>query len=399
MWFLQQSHFIIMQEARRNGFVETAEHRLEIEAKGFGPERISAVKGSVATINITGILTQEPDIMAMLFGGGNTTYPEIIGALAAADVDPDVKEISIFIDSPGGEVAGMFQAMDALRDTQKPTTVIGGNFVASAAFGIASQADKIVAAHRSSSFGSIGTAASFFVSDNEVVVASDNAPNKRPDLQTDEGVTAVKRELNQMAALLDDGIAAGRNTTVKKVNANFGKGGMVLAESAIEKEMIDGMVGDTSTQTAASALASSKPKEVSAMNLKELMAEHPAVYAEAVAEGVTKEKDRVSAHLLSGEACGDISIAVKAITDGVAYGHAPTAAAYDVANMKKGHIDASAADDKEISRVADGAEAPAPKTEDPKADAKETALAAIEAQMGTGEGNGGRDYLFMGGVN
>ena len=104
MWLLHESYFVLIQQAIRSGFVETAEHRLQIEAVGFGPERISAVKGTVATINITGMLTQEPDIMAMLFGGGNTTYPEIIGAIAAADADDDVKQTSIFIDSPGGQV-------------------------------------------------------------------------------------------------------------------------------------------------------------------------------------------------------------------------------------------------------------------------------------------------------
>lgn len=398
MWLVVDSYFRLMEHAHRRGFVETAEHRVEIEALQFGPARISSIQGNTATIAITGILTQEPDIIAMMFGGGNTTYPEIIGALAAADANDKVENISIFIDSPGGQVSGMFQAMDAIRDTTKPTSVLVGNMAASAAFGLASQADTIIASHRSSRVGSIGTVNTMFTDDNEITISSDNAPAKAPDPKTDVGVSAIKEELNEIAALLDEGIAEGRSTTVKKVNANFGKGGMVLAESAIEKGMIDGIAIPIQSinQNAARASARSTKQEALTMDLAQLQSEHAAVFAEAVALGVSQEQERVTAHLSSGEACGDMSIAMKAIQDGLAYGHPTTAAAYANAAMRLSHINANIGDDKDLDNAANGNAAP-PKSEASEQDAiAEQVLASVEASFGVRSGD--RDFIYLGGA-
>lgn len=384
-----------MQQARRGGFIETADHRVEISARGFGPGRISASKGSTAAINIDGILTQEPDILAMMFGG-NTTYPEIIGAIDAANANKKINDISVFVNSPGGEVGGLFKAMDAIRDSAKPVTVIVGDMAASAAYGLASQGSQILASHRSSRVGAIGTVTSFFVDDKEVTLSSDNAPDKAPDVTTDDGVKAVKKELNEMAALLDDGIAAGRNTTVKKVNANFGQGGMVLADEAIARGMIDGMSVDSSASTAASTSARTIKGE-STMDLNELMAQHPAVYALALAAGAELERERVSAHLSSGQACGEISIAMKAIQDGVPYAHAPTAAAYANASMKKNNIAASNADEEDLLETSSNQQSPnAPKNNeetDIKAETQEKILSSVESNMGVTAGE--RDFLYM----
>jgi ClpP class serine protease len=409
-----------MEQARRSGFVETAEHRMQIEALNFGPERISSVDGTESTIVIKGILTQEPDIMALLYGGGNTTYPEIIGAIAVANDDDNVEDISVFIDSPGGMASGMFQAMDAIRDSKKPVTVIVGGMAASAAYGLTSQGGKILASHRSSSVGAIGTARSFFASDNEFDIASDNAPEKRPDPRTKAGMAAIKKDLNQMAALFDESIAAGRGTTVKKVNANFGKGGMLLAKDAIAQGMIDAMVSGSTLEPA----ASSTPQEASKMDLITIKAENPALYAEIVALGVTQEKDRVSAieaaapapvvpidpndpvakavslekervaaHMSSGEACGDMSIATKAIREGTEYGTPAVMAAYNNAAMKKTHIVAANADDADAGNVADGATPPVVATVPTDAEKnKELALKGVEAQMGVSDGD--RDFLY-----
>lgn len=59
------------------------------------------------------------------------------------------------------------------------------------------------------------------------------------------------------------------------------------------------------------------PNKENKMDLKELKAQHPDLFDAAVQEGVKQERGRVNAHLKLGQTCGDISIAVKAIADGV----------------------------------------------------------------------------------
>ena len=88
-----------------------------------------------------------------------------------------------------------------------------------------------------------------------------------------------------------------------------------------------------------------KKTEVSIMDLGKLKAEHPAVFAEAVAVGVAQELDRVSAHLVMGESSGDMKTAVKAIQEGSGM-TATLQATYMTAAMNRTDIEKRNDDDK-----------------------------------------------------
>lgn len=70
------------------------------------------------------------------------------------------------------------------------------------------------------------------------------------------------------------------------------------------------------------------------MTLEELKAKEPAVYAQAVAAGVTQERNRVNAHLTLGETAGDVSVALKYIKDGSGISDMNIQAEYIAAGMK-----------------------------------------------------------------
>lgn len=71
------------------------------------------------------------------------------------------------------------------------------------------------------------------------------------------------------------------------------------------------------------------------MTKEELKAQFPDTYNAIFNDGVTSENERVCAHLQMGESCGTMSLATKAIKDGVAFMHAPTQAAYMSAAMNR----------------------------------------------------------------
>lgn len=106
------------------------------------------------------------------------------------------------------------------------------------------------------------------------------------------------------------------------------------------------------------------------MDLNELKAKHPTLYAQVVAVGETAERDRVSAHLTMGDASGDMKTAMKAIDDGSAM-TASIQAKYMAAGMKR--QDTTAREDDNVGAL--GAEH---STQD-DATADETASAAILA--------------------
>jgi len=330
-WFIETETLKAIERAEESGWQPSAEETAAFVARtqaAEGGSRILEKSGRSAVVNVTGILTPKPSLFAYIFGGGNTTYPEIIQAVAEAEADEDVEDITLAIDSPGGVVSDLFfDAMAAVSAAKKPTEARISGMGTSAAFGIASQTDKITAKNAATLTGSVGVVTSRFVSSQIIDITSTAAPKKYPDAATEEGRAVIREELDAVHSLFVDAIAQGRSAatgekiTAKKVNSDFGQGATVLAVEAVKRGMIDGIA-----ESGPDASESQTPKNKAAknggeslegnMDLTELKANHPDVYAAAVAEGVNQERDRVSAHLELGTASGDIETAHAAIRDG-----------------------------------------------------------------------------------
>ena len=118
-----------IQELHARGLVLTAEQMTEFNAlysDDFPGSRIFQKVGTVAQVNIAGVLTKEPNWMYRYYGGGNTAYSEIISAINEAERDPAIKEIILAIDSPGGQTNGLCSAMDAIKKHEKNRFGRGG---------------------------------------------------------------------------------------------------------------------------------------------------------------------------------------------------------------------------------------------------------------------------------
>jgi ClpP class serine protease len=320
-WLLDKATFDAMKTGFEGPNQPSLSERVEYESRfsdddGAPASRILTSAGKTSQIKVGGVLTKNPNFMAFLFGGGNTTYTEIAAALAQADADPDTTEISMLIDSGGGQFDGLFTAINAMQATTKKINVVSTGLTASAAYALAAQGDTITAANKASRIGSVGVVATFQVRDDEVQITSTNAPNKRPDVKTPEGVAAVKEELDAMHDLFVDAIATGRGVTDEKVNADFGRGGTLLADQALERGMIDAISGTESTTPKRSADVGGGNQKVNTMKPSELLAQHPDTYAAVMQLGVDKEQDRVGAHLTMGVASDAMDTAIAACKDG-----------------------------------------------------------------------------------
>lgn len=356
MWLLDNSVMQSMREAKSVGVAPTADQQLQYSARisdaGSGDHsRIMSVAGDKAEITIKGVLTKTPDFMAMLFGGGNTTYSDINAALAAASSDPTINSTNLLIDSPGGHINGLFDTIAALQTFGKTLTCTVDGICASAAYAIASQAQKIEATNKASSFGSIGIVVDAFIDEGQVSITSTNAPNKRPDISTEEGKAVVVEELDAIHELFVDAIATGRGKTEKEVNATFGRGSMILANEAIKRGMIDGIAGANLRVVDSSQKLNARGGDnnlESSMDITQLQATHPQLFAEVIkkgeAQGVESERDRVSSHLVMGSSSGDMKTAIEAIKEGSEM-TATLQATYLSAGMNRSDISARANED------------------------------------------------------
>jgi ClpP class serine protease len=350
-WLLKPEIAQAMRAARTLGYQPTTEERAKFAAQmqeayaardGDVP-RIMNIAGDTAEVSVEGVLTEKPDCFALMFGGGNTTYEGIRQSLARAESDPSIKKVVMNVASPGGSVRGLFETLGAIEAFSKPITV-RASLAASAAYGIAAVAGPIEATTAASEFGSVGVACEIYLDDEVVQITSTEAPNKRPDVRTEEGQGVVRGYLDAFHEIFVDAIARGRSAstgekiTAADVNAGFGRGASVLAKQSKAAGMIDRIAPqpkrtrpgaraeteDHDAPPATSPQASAAAEESKPMKLDELKAQHPELYAAVLAEGnaagvaagTAAERKRVNAHLTLGKKCGAMDFAVKCIGEG-----------------------------------------------------------------------------------
>lgn len=370
-WLIDES--VLHAMSRVHTF--TAQEWAEFNARVGG--EILTVSGESAEIRVQGVLTKAPDISAMLFGGGNTTYSDILRAIEDVEKNDDIDKVVMRVSSPGGSVAGLFDVLDAIRAMSKPIDMVVEDMAASAAYAIVSQGRSITATNESARVGSVGIVVSSYVDPNEITVTSTDAPNKRPNLGTSEGRATLVEELDAMHSLFVNAIAEGRGVAADIVNNTYGRGSTLLASEALKAGMIDA-IAPKRAKTINNSRAGGGNSEAR-MDLQELMAKHPELYATVLELGVKRERDRVTAHLVMGEGAGALAVAVKAIKSGDCLTET-LKAEYLMAAVNKGELSAAAADDASVAAGAAGAVA----TPQPAA-SKTKVLDLIEARLGMTE--------------
>ncbi|MBW7851027.1 MAG: S49 family peptidase [Rhodospirillales bacterium] len=114
----------------------------------------------IAIVPVVGPLVSRGDWLSELFGAAS--YGDIGDAIAAAFADPAVRAVLLEVDSPGGEVGGLFDLVErigALRqDAGKPLWAVASEAALSAGYAIASAADRLYVT-RTGEVGSVGVVA------------------------------------------------------------------------------------------------------------------------------------------------------------------------------------------------------------------------------------------------
>jgi ClpP class serine protease len=125
---------------------------------GSKPEHLIDINGDVGVLTIEGPLFHRWSIEAWWWGGNG--YDMIVAAHRMLVADDRVKSIVHVYDSGGGQCSGCFDAVDAISATrgQKPITAVVSDDAYSAAYALASAADKIIIS-RTGGAGSIGVRA------------------------------------------------------------------------------------------------------------------------------------------------------------------------------------------------------------------------------------------------
>ncbi len=298
--------------------IETLFDLLEEKDKPDKPKLYNVVNGE-AHIPVSGVLTRKISWIDMILGTATKlTYDQIAEALGQADTDPQVEKIVLDVNSPGGYLDGVDVSAQAVGSADKPTEARIDNLAASAAYWIASQADKITATSPVAMFGSIGVIIDFLDPTryfkeqglDRVLIASTDAPEKKAAYEplTKKGEKVWQKELDDLHGVFASRVAEGRKTTSEKVNSDYGRGAVLVAEDAKNVGMIDKIqgiskqdIGETegvAPDEAAPGATKTKNKGVKLMTLEEFRAENPGLYAEVLKKGretgISEEHKRVT---------------------------------------------------------------------------------------------------------
>lgn len=186
-------------------------------------DRTYDVVAGVAVIPVRGML-----VHGRTWWFCETAYNEISAALVAAAQDAEVKAIVLWLNSPGGEVAGMLDLADGIYGLRgvKPIWAILDEDAYSAAYLIACAADRVVVP-RTGGTGSIGTIAQHF----DITGMLDKAGVKTTTFKSgarkgdgwptiaisEQAAEAFQADIDAMAGFFFDQVARNRDLSVAAV--------------------------------------------------------------------------------------------------------------------------------------------------------------------------------------
>lgn len=207
-----------------------------------------AVVDGVAIIEIGGTLVHRGAWIGQ--SSGLTSYEGIAAQLQAALADPAIRGIALDIDSFGGEVAGAFDLADRIRAAraQKPVQAFVADHALSAAYALASQADRIILP-RTGAVGSIGVMAmhsdmSGALDQKGIAVTLIHAGARKVDANPYQPLPEAVRdriagELEDLRQLFAETVAEGRGRRLDTLRALGTEAAVFRGEAAVFAGLAD----------------------------------------------------------------------------------------------------------------------------------------------------------------
>ena len=280
-----------------------------------------------------GIIAVKNAMGASVYGAGS--YTKLRGYIELCLNNDAVEQIVLEINSPGGDVNGLFEACEYISRAKevKPIHAHVTGLCCSAAYAIAGACTDI-SATETSDIGSVGIyseAQNWEKFDEKQglltkIFRSKNAKNKNLSAFTAEGEKDRQEKMDFYEDCFYTVLSEGRGIERDKCVETFGQGASFLAREALERNMIDSIA---SYGELINGLTSSDEEEdegedmdITKMTAEEksevfraLVADNPSLLAEAEENARTQERERVT-NLMAQKSEANADIIDKAISGG-----------------------------------------------------------------------------------
>ncbi len=188
--------------------------------KTVGDSRVLSTRDNVAILEVNGVIFRYASLFEDVSGGASvqTLAREFQTALEL----PRIDTILLLVDSPGGEIDGIHafaQMVYAARTHKRLVAYVDGD-ACSAGYWIASAASEIVV-DLTARLGSIGVRMRCLdpakADDKLIELTDDHADLKMPDPNTDAGLSALKQQINDLAAVFRADVCQFRGCTESSI--------------------------------------------------------------------------------------------------------------------------------------------------------------------------------------
>lgn len=266
---LPESLDTLMSIANREGNPEALEARLGRELDNA---QSVSMRGDVAVIPVTGPIFRYANLFTRISGATSTQV--LATDIQAALDSPKVRSIVLNIDSPGGEANGISELSDMIyagRSKKKIVAYVGGTG-ASAAYWIASAASEVVV-DSTAIIGSIGVVLNVSISKEKegaqsYEIVSSNAPNKRPNIATEEGRAKVAETIDALAEVFASTVARNLGVDAESVPAMGDHGGLRVGAAAVEAGLAHRLGSLESVIAELAGSASNPPRKLTMTTVK-----------------------------------------------------------------------------------------------------------------------------------
>lgn len=210
---------------------------------GRAVTRAMEIRGDVAVIHVNGVISRYAGMFDDICGG--TSTQNLAKDWTTAIERHDVNGIVLYVDSPGGHVDGIHEFAEMVfqgRAAKHVVAYVGGS-ACSAAYWIASAASEVVidATGRAGSIGTVLNIRRRKSTDDDPIetleIVSSQSPNKRLDPFEKEGKDAYQSQIDQLSDVFIDRVARNMNVERETVLNDFGKGGVLVGQSVVDKGM------------------------------------------------------------------------------------------------------------------------------------------------------------------
>jgi signal peptide peptidase SppA len=273
------------------------------------------VINGIAVIDISGVLTKSMSFFSWLFGG--SSMQQIAQTYQAAVADPQVKSVLLSIDSPGGTVDGTQELANLIYSgkNDKPVVAYSNGMIASAAYWIASAADKIYISGDTVEIGSIGVVAThvdvskqdemFGEKYTEITAGTYKRIASSHSTLSPEGRQTIQDQVDHIYTIFVGEVARNRNISEEQ-SLDMANGKIFLGKQAIEVGLVDGVA---TFDRIINSLSSGETiihaeGETQIMDLNELKEKHHDVYRAAFDQGKAEATSTLATQIEAAQAAG-----------------------------------------------------------------------------------------------